>query len=140
MTGVPTMSIFSVKTVVQVDAPQRRCSRGIVGVERINRITGRSDVKLAHAGAGDRDARNVERMSVDLIVDGPREESAELGRADIRGVEDALGEILALASIVVTLRRHTGARLVATEVIYKPGEPREIQDPTHWPDHGLGKT
>jgi len=33
-------------------------------------------------------------MSVDLIVDGPREESAELGRADIRGVEDALGEIL----------------------------------------------
>ena len=74
-----------------VDAPERRRRRGIVCVERVDAVVVGGDVDdVADAEPGNVHALDVERLTVDLVVDGALEELAELADVDVGRRQDGL--------------------------------------------------
>ena len=87
------------------DAPQRRRSGGIVGIERVDAVVvGRDVDDVPDADAGDVHAVDVQGLPVDLVVDGPLEQLAELADVDVGGREDRFRQVRAGPRRVVVLR------------------------------------
>ena len=94
-----------------VDAPERSGGRRIVGVEGVDAVVVRRDVDdVADADARNVDALDVQRLPVDLVVDGALEELAELADVDVGRREHHLGQIGSGPCRVVVLGDHARLR------------------------------
>ena len=91
----------------EADLPVGRGCRGIVGVECVHSVVHRrGEDEIARPARGDLDARNVERLRVELAVDLAREDQAERRWIHVRRGELRLVQHRARAVVVVVMRPH----------------------------------
>ena len=107
-----------------VERPQRRGRRRVVGVEGVDGVVlGRDVDHVVDLRVGHRQTADVERLRIDLSVDGAREQQAELGGVDVGGRQLGLLQVRARASVVVSVGRDRVGR-AAGRSTRAPASPR----------------
>ena len=108
---------LSCRGIGEADLPERGTVRAGIGirVECIDAVVlGGYEHNVVNSLAGDRDGGEVERLGVELSIDRPGEELAELNRVDVRGSEKGFRKILACPGEIVAISGNAdlGARAI----------------------------